>query len=128
MQVRKGLKAKSAVTKIARPARAGHRGAGRPPGATRAYIRLGMAEDLLAAVDAEAAKMGQSRAAWINMAVYQALVSGFAIGGARNSRHDEWFRAKVQEALDDPRPDVPDEEVSADFVKRRASLVRARRG
>ena len=27
--------------------------------------------------------------------------------------YDVWFRAKVQEALDDPSPDVPHEEVMA---------------
>jgi len=34
--------------------------------------------------------------------------------------HDAWFRAKVQEALEDPRPSIPDEEVEAYFAKRRA--------
>lgn len=34
--------------------------------------------------------------------------------------HDAWFRAKVREALEDPRPAVPDEEVEAHFAKRRA--------
>lgn len=36
--------------------------------------------------------------------------------------YDAWFRAKVQEALDDPRPDTPHEEVEAHFAKRRAAL------
>lgn len=35
--------------------------------------------------------------------------------------HDAWFRAKVVEALNDTRPDVPDDEVEAHFVERRAS-------
>lgn len=35
--------------------------------------------------------------------------------------HDAWFRAKVREALEDPRPDVSDEEVEAHFAKRRAA-------
>jgi DNA-damage-inducible protein J len=34
--------------------------------------------------------------------------------------HDAWFRAKVQEALDDPRPAVPHAEVQAHFAKRRS--------
>jgi len=29
------------------------------------------------------------------------------------AEHDAWFRAKVQEALDDPRPAIPDDEVSS---------------
>jgi hypothetical protein len=35
--------------------------------------------------------------------------------------HDAWFRAKVQEALDDPRPAIPHEQVEAHFAKRRAA-------
>jgi DNA-damage-inducible protein J len=35
--------------------------------------------------------------------------------------HDAWFRVKVLEALNDPRPDVPHEEVEAHFAKRRAA-------
>ena len=35
--------------------------------------------------------------------------------------HDAWFRAKVQEALDDPRPAVPYEKAEAHFVERRAT-------
>ena len=38
--------------------------------------------------------------------------------------YDAWFRKKVQEALDDPRPDIPDEEVSAYFARRRAAALR----
>jgi DNA-damage-inducible protein J len=38
--------------------------------------------------------------------------------------HDAWFRAKVQEALADPRPAVPDDEVEAHFAKRRAAALR----
>jgi DNA-damage-inducible protein J len=36
------------------------------------------------------------------------------------AEHDAWFRAKVQEALDDPRPAVPHEKARAHFAKRRA--------
>jgi DNA-damage-inducible protein J len=38
--------------------------------------------------------------------------------------HDAWFRAKVQEALNDPRPAIPDEQVKAHFAKRRAAAAR----
>jgi DNA-damage-inducible protein J len=43
-----------------------------------------------------------------------------------NSRdtHDAWFRAKVQEALDDTRPGVPHEIVEADAAERRAAALR----
>jgi DNA-damage-inducible protein J len=34
--------------------------------------------------------------------------------------HDKWFRAKVQEALNDPRPPIPHEEVLARIARRRA--------
>jgi DNA-damage-inducible protein J len=38
--------------------------------------------------------------------------------------HDAWFRAKVQEALDDPRPALSHEEVEAHFARRRAAARR----
>ena len=38
--------------------------------------------------------------------------------------HDAWFRAKVREALDDPRPAIPHEEVEAHFAQRRAVALR----
>ena len=38
--------------------------------------------------------------------------------------HDAWFRAKVQEALDDPRPAIPHEKVETHFAKRRAAARR----
>ena len=37
---------------------------------------------------------------------------GLPVGLATNARaYDLWFRAKVQEALDDPRPAIPHEDV-----------------
>ncbi len=41
--------------------------------------------------------------------------------------HDAWFRAKVQEALDDPRPGIPHEKVEAHFARRRAAARRKAR-
>jgi DNA-damage-inducible protein J len=41
-----------------------------------------------------------------------------------SAEYDVWFRAKVQEALDDLRPTVPDSEVSAHFARRRAGALR----
>jgi len=38
--------------------------------------------------------------------------------------HDAWFRAKVQEALDDPRPGIPQKKVEAHFAGRRAAAQR----
>jgi DNA-damage-inducible protein J len=38
--------------------------------------------------------------------------------------HDAWFRAKVLEALEDSRPDIPDDEVEVHFAERRASARR----
>jgi len=40
------------------------------------------------------------------------------------AEHDTWFRAKVQEALDDPRPAIPHDEVTAYFAQRRAAALR----
>jgi DNA-damage-inducible protein J len=37
--------------------------------------------------------------------------------------HDAWFRARVQEALDDPRPDIPHEEIKSRIAKRRANAL-----
>jgi DNA-damage-inducible protein J len=40
------------------------------------------------------------------------------------AEHDAWFRAKVQQALDDPRPAISHEQVEAHFAKRRAAALR----
>jgi len=49
--------------------------------------------------------------------------------GVSSARHDAWFRAKVQQALEDMRPGVPQEKVEAHFAKRRqAALKKARKG
>jgi DNA-damage-inducible protein J len=37
--------------------------------------------------------------------------------------HDKWFRAKVREALEDPRPALSHEEVEAHFATRRAAAL-----
>jgi DNA-damage-inducible protein J len=44
------------------------------------------------------------------------------IGNA--AAHDAWFRAKVQEALDDSRPDIAHEDVEARFAARRQASLR----
>lgn len=46
---------------------------------------------------------------------------------ANTAEYDAWFRAKVQEALDDPRPAIPHEKVKAHFAKRRATALRKAR-
>jgi DNA-damage-inducible protein J len=38
--------------------------------------------------------------------------------------HDAWFRAKVQDALNDPLPGIPHKKVEARFAKRRAAALR----
>jgi DNA-damage-inducible protein J len=43
------------------------------------------------------------------------------------SSYDSWFRAKVQEALNDPRPAIPHKKVEAHFAKRRAAALRKAR-
>lgn len=40
--------------------------------------------------------------------------------------HDPWFRAKVQEALNDPHPAIPHDQAEAHFAKRRAAAFEAR--
>lgn len=42
---------------------------------------------------------------------------------AEGEAYDAWFRAKVREALDDPRPGVPQDEVMAEM----RALIAARR-
>lgn len=40
--------------------------------------------------------------------------------------HDAWVRIQIQQALDDPRPGIPEDEVEAYFAQRRAaSMLRA---
>lgn len=41
--------------------------------------------------------------------------------------HDAWFRAKVHEALNDPRPAISDTDVEAHFAKRRKAALRKSR-
>lgn len=36
--------------------------------------------------------------------------------------YDKWFRAQVQASIDDPRPDIPHEQVTSEFAARRAAL------
>jgi DNA-damage-inducible protein J len=43
--------------------------------------------------------------------------------GDDNPGYDAWFRAKVQEALDDPRPYVSNEEAKRRVAVRRAELL-----
>ena len=44
---------------------------------------------------------------------------------SRNAaEHDAWFRARVQEALDDKRPAIPQQQVEAHFAKRRSKALR----
>ncbi len=40
-----------------------------------------------------------------------------------DAAYDAWFRAKVQEALDDPRPMISHEEVNRRMAKRRAAAL-----
>ncbi|MGH8189930.1 MAG: type II toxin-antitoxin system RelB/DinJ family antitoxin [Rhodanobacteraceae bacterium] len=42
--------------------------------------------------------------------------------------HDAWFRAKVQQALDDSRTALPHEQVEAQFAERRAAALRKAAG
>jgi DNA-damage-inducible protein J len=39
-------------------------------------------------------------------------------------KHDAWFRARVREALDDPRPTIPHERVKSQFAKKRSAARR----
>ena len=50
-----------------------------------------------------------------------ALPFGFATDP---TAHDAWFRSKVQQALSDPSPTVPHDQVEAHFAKRRAAALR----
>ncbi len=42
--------------------------------------------------------------------------------------YDAWFRVKVQEALDDPRPPLSNDEIEAHFAARRAVALRKLEG
>ena len=42
----------------------------------------------------------------------------------KNHIRERWFRAMVQEALDDPRPAIPNSKVKALFARRRAGALR----
>lgn len=42
--------------------------------------------------------------------------------------YEYWFRAKVQEAMDDKRPAISDDDVKSHFAKRRAAALRKAEG
>jgi len=44
------------------------------------------------------------------------------------AEHDAWFRAKVREALYDPRPAIAHKQVETHFAKRRAAALRKSQG
>ena len=54
-------------------------------------------------------------------AVLDPIVSEFATQEAADD-YDQWFRTKVQEALDDPRPGIPHDEVARRMQERFATL------
>ena len=54
-------------------------------------------------------------------AVLNPIVSEFETQEQADS-YDRWFRAKVQEALDDPRPSLPHDEVVRRMEERFAAL------
>jgi DNA-damage-inducible protein J len=41
-----------------------------------------------------------------------------------SAAYDAWFRAKVREAIEDPRPPEPDERVERRFARRRKAALR----
>ena len=43
---------------------------------------------------------------------------------ANAATHDAWFRAKVQEAIRDPRPALGNDQVKAHFAKRRIAALK----
>ncbi|WP_197465159.1 hypothetical protein PJ900_03050 (plasmid) [Tistrella mobilis] len=45
-------------------------------------------------------------------------------GRPRPSTHDAWFRARVQEALDDTAGDLSDDQVNARLAARREAALR----
>jgi DNA-damage-inducible protein J len=45
-----------------------------------------------------------------------------------SATHDAWFRAKVQEALEDTRPGIPHKKVEAHFARRRVAARRRSSG
>lgn len=54
-----------------------------------------------------------------------ALEGGLPVGLIIDSAsYDEWFKAKVKEALEDPRPPLTHDEVEARFAERRAMARR----
>ena len=59
-------------------------------------------------------------------AVLSPIISEFATQ-AESDSYDAWFRAKVQEALDDPRPGIPHDEVVQRMEQRFAQLRAAGR-
>jgi DNA-damage-inducible protein J len=56
--------------------------------------------------------------------VLREFMRKFVTQPADASAYDEWFRASVQAALDDPRPAIPSSVVEKQFAKRRSAAKR----
>jgi DNA-damage-inducible protein J len=52
-----------------------------------------------------------------------AIEGALPFAPANNAAHDAWFRAKVMEAINDPRPAVGHDEVKRRMAKRRAAAL-----
>jgi hypothetical protein len=46
------------------------------------------------------------------------------LSAQEQAEYDDWLRAEVQAAIDDPRPSVPNDEVEREFAKVRAELLK----
>lgn len=44
---------------------------------------------------------------------------------ANTATYDVWFRTKVREAIDDPRPSMTNHQVEAHFAQRRAAALKS---
>jgi len=54
---------------------------------------------------------------------FSTTVDETAAYGDDNPQYDAWFRARVQEALDDPRPSISNEEAKMRMAKLREELL-----
>jgi DNA-damage-inducible protein J len=95
---------------------------------TNALIQTRIDEDIKARASAVLEKSGLTLSDAVRIMLTRTANEGvfpmdIAARGASSEGFDAWFRAKVQVALDDPRPPLSHDDVDRHFADRRRKLM-----
>ena len=93
--------------------------------ATNALVQTRIDSDVKERAAAVLEKNGMTVSEAVRILLTRTANEGALPFAATNdAAYDAWFRAKVREALDDKRPDRPNDEVKAYFAKHRKAARR----